>query len=109
MFIHFANLNADMPREMRCIASFLDIPINATKWDAILEHCSFDYLKANATPSVPLGGAFWDCGAQTFVHKGINGCLHDTLTEEECAVYEQRSISDLGSECAEWLITGNVQ
>ena len=109
LLIHFANLKADMPQEIRRIASFLDIPIDAVEWKAIVEHCSFDYMKANATPSVPLGGAFWDGGAQTFVHKGINGRWRDTLPTEECTTYEQRSISELGSECAQWLKTGNAQ
>jgi aryl sulfotransferase len=73
LFVHFANLKADMPGEIRRIAAFLEIPIREENWPAILEHCSFDYMKANATPSVPLGGAFWEGGAQTFVHKGTNG------------------------------------
>ena len=38
------------------IAAFLEIPIDESKWDAILEHCSFEYMKANAAKSVPLGG-----------------------------------------------------
>ncbi len=30
-------------------------------------------MKANATATVPLGGAFWDGEAQTFINKGVNG------------------------------------
>ena len=63
-------LKDDMPGEIRRIAAFLEIPIDEATWEAILEHCSFDYMKANATASVPLGGAFWDGGAETFIHKG---------------------------------------
>ena len=36
--IHFANLKADMPGEIRSIAEFLDIPIDESNWDAIVEH-----------------------------------------------------------------------
>ena len=57
-----------MPSEIRRLAEFLDISINDDKWDDILLHCSFDYMKANATRSVPPGGAFWDGGAKTFIH-----------------------------------------
>jgi aryl sulfotransferase len=67
--LHFENLKQDMPGEIRRIAEFLEIEIEETKWEAILEHCSFDYMKKNATKSVPLGGAFREGGAQTFVHK----------------------------------------
>ncbi len=104
--IHFANLKADMPGEIRSIAEFLDIPIDESNWDAIVEHCGFDYMKANATKSVPLGGAFWEGGAQTFVHKGNNGRWRDILTAEDSARYEAKVVAELGEDCARWLATG---
>lgn len=106
MLIHFATLKADMPGEIRRIADFLDISIDTATWDPILEHCSFAHMKANAAPSVPLGGAFWDGGAQTFMHKGTNGRWRDTLTADESAAYEQRALAELGPDCAAWLMTG---
>ncbi len=56
--LHFNELKADLPGQIRRIADFLEIPVDESRWPAILEHCSFDYMKANATKSVPLGGAF---------------------------------------------------
>ena len=97
-----------MPGEIRAIADFIDCSIDESKWEDILEHCSFDYMKANATASVPLGGAFWDGGAETFVHKGINGRWKDVLSEEECAKYEDMAIKELGEDCAGWLKTGQL-
>ena len=106
-FVHFSNLKRDMPGEIRKIAGFLEIPINESRWDAILEHCSFDWMKKNATRSVPLGGAFWDAGAEVFIHKGVNGRWMDTLTAEESAAYEARAEAELGADCARWLATGD--
>lgn len=106
LMIHFERLKADMPGEIRRIAEFIGTPIDESRWEAILEHCSFDYMKANATASVPLGGAFWDGGAETFVHKGVNGRWRDTLTPADSAAYEQKAIQELGPDCAEWLKTG---
>ena len=80
LFVHFANLKRDMPGQMRRIAEFLDIPIDETRWEETLEYCSFDWMKRNAPKSVPLGGAFWDAGAQVFINKGTNGRWTDTLT-----------------------------
>ena len=105
-FVHFANLKRDMAREIRAIATFLDIPIKESRWEAILTHCSFEWMKKNATKSVPLGGAFWDAGAEVFINKGVNGRWSDTLTPEEVAEYETRSRTELGDECAHWLATG---
>jgi aryl sulfotransferase len=108
MFVHFEKLKQDMPGEMRRIAGFLDIAINEDNWGAIVEHCSFDYMKANAAASVPLGGAFWDGGAETFVHKGTNGRWRDTLSADESARYEQQALDELGADCAEWLKSGSL-
>ena len=104
--VHFSELKADMPGMIRAIAEFLDILVDDAKWDDIVKHCSFDYMKANAAPSVPLGGAFWDGGAETFVHKGTNGRWRDELSAEDSAAYEQRATIELGAECADWLISG---
>jgi aryl sulfotransferase len=107
-FVHFANLKNNMPQEIRRIAAFLEIPIDESKWESILLHCSFDYMKANASKSVPLGGAFWDGGAETFIHKGENGRWRDTLREAEIQQYEQRAERELGIDCAGWLCRGDL-
>jgi aryl sulfotransferase len=104
--IHFAKLREDMPGEMRRIAAFLDIPIDESKWDAIVEHCTFDYMKNTTDKTVPDGGAFWKGGGKTFINKGTNGRWRDTLTDEDCANYEKEALEQLGEECAHWLATG---
>ncbi len=106
MLVHFSTLKADMPGEIRRIAAFLDIDVDESKWASILKHCSFNYMKAHATQSVPLGGAFWDGGAETFINKGTNGRWRDTLSQQESATYESRAIAELGEACARWLATG---
>jgi aryl sulfotransferase len=70
MFIHFSDLKKDMPSEIRKIAPFLEIEFNDENWPSILEYCSFEWMKHNATKSVPLAGAAWDGGAKIFINKG---------------------------------------
>ena len=106
LLLHFEHLKADMPGEIRRIADFLGVRIDPVKWPAILEHCSFDYMKAHPTRSVPLGGAFWDGGAATFIHKGINGRWRNELSERDCRLYEATARRELGEACAYWLATG---
>jgi aryl sulfotransferase len=108
MLVHYSSLKRDMPGEIRRIAAFLDIPIDESRWDTIVEYCSFAWMKANATKSVPLGGAFWDAGAQVFIHKGVNGRWKDTLSAEESAEYEARAENELGGEGARWIATGEL-
>lgn len=108
LFVHFETLKRDMEAQIRRIAAFLDIRVDTSRWDAILEYCSFDWMKANATKSVPLAGAFWDAGAQVFINKGVNGRWRDVLTPAEIAEYEARAVEELGGECARWLATGDM-
>jgi len=107
--VHFSSLKSDMAGEIRKLATFLEIPIDELRWDAIIEHCSFDYMKANATQTVPLGGIFWDGGAKTFIYKGQNGRWREVLSEEESNKYEALAVDKLGLECAQWLKTGDIQ
>lgn len=106
LMVHFADLKADMPGEIRRIAGFLDI--EPSNWNAVLDHCTFDYMKANAPACVPLGGAFWDGGAQTFIHKGVNGRWQGVLPEALSRQYEAKAEAELGADCAAWLKSGRL-
>lgn len=108
MFVHFANLKKDLPGEMKRIAKFLDVNIEEDRWPALIEHCSFDYMKAHAAMSAPLGGMLWEGGAETFINKGTNGRWHDLLTADDSRTYEARALKELGGDCAHWLTTGKL-
>jgi len=106
LLIHFAEMKRDMPDQMRRVAHFLDIPIDESRWEDIVEYCTFDWMKANATKSVPLGGAFWDAGAEVFINRGVNGRWSDVLSDAQNQAYEDRCVQELGSSCAHWVKTG---
>jgi len=63
-------------------------------------------MKAHAEKSAPLGGIFWDGGAQAFINKGTNGRWRDVLPAADSRAYEERAVKELGAECAHWLATG---
>lgn len=106
--IHFADLKSDLPGQIRDIAAFLDIDVAPDTMETILLHCSFDYMKENASDTVPLGGAFWDGGAKTFIHKGTNGRWRDQLDVEVSERYLARVERELGHDCARWLAQGSL-
>jgi aryl sulfotransferase len=105
-FVHFADLKRDMDGQMRGLARFLDIAVDEKKWPRILELCSFDWMKANGAKSVPLNGALWEGGAQSFINKGVNGRWQSTLSAAQSAEYEARAVKELGADCARWLKAG---
>lgn len=103
--LHFADLKADLEGEIRRIARFLEIDVDEAVMDRVMTHCSFEHMKATGT-AVPLGGAFWDGGAQTFIHKGTNGRWKDELPRDLSERYERIAIERLGPDCARWLDRG---
>jgi aryl sulfotransferase len=103
LLVHFAELKADLPGMIRKIAAFLDIAIDEAKFPGIVERCTFDWMKQNATATVPMGGVFWEGGAQTFIYKGENSRWTSVLSAEQSAAYEAAAAKELGSECAAWL------
>ena len=98
-----------MEGQVRKIAAFLDIPIDESKWADIVKHCSFDYMKENASLSTPLGGIFWEGGSKTFINKGTNGRWRDVLSKEESEKYEKLAVEKLGENFANWLATGDAK
>ncbi|MBI1239161.1 MAG: sulfotransferase domain-containing protein [Alphaproteobacteria bacterium] len=108
LFVHFADLKRDLPGEMRRIADFLDITVDDARWPQIVEHCTFDWMKANAPLVAPLGGALWEGGADSFIHKGTNGRWRDHLTADDIALYEQTALARLGRDAARWLAEGGA-
>lgn len=109
MFVHYNSLKADMPGQMRQVAEFLQIDVPDDRWESIIEYCSFDWMKQNATKSVPLDGAFWDAGAQVFINRGTNGRWCELLSAEDSSRYEAMAVEQLGEECAHWLATGQLE
>ena len=51
--LHFRQLKADLEGEIRRIADFLDIELDDDVWPRVFEHCSFEYMKANADEVAP--------------------------------------------------------
>ena len=108
LLVHFADLKADLPGGIARIADFLDVKLDAASMARVVEHCGFAYMKAHAGEMAPLGGIFWDGGADSFIHKGTNGRWRDTLTAADIVAYEARALAELGPDCAKWLAHGSV-
>jgi aryl sulfotransferase len=106
--VHFDNLKRDLPSEIRSLAEFLEISVDEANWDAVVEHCTFDWMKAHANQVAPGAGRSWEGGATTFFHRGENRRWTDTLTGAEIAEYENRARQELGEESAHWLATGEL-
>jgi aryl sulfotransferase len=104
MLLHYNQLKADLPGEIRRIAAFLDIAIDESRFPLIVGHCQFDYMKANAARVTgERMEKIFDGGAKSFINKGTNGRWQSVLTKDDCARYETLAKQKLGPECAAWL------
>lgn len=103
MLMHYSELKRDLKGSIERIAKFFEIPIREEKWPEILAHCDINYMRDHGDKTVPLGGAFWEGGARSFIYKGVNGRWRDVLDPELSAAYEAKARAVLGDECAAWL------
>ncbi len=103
--MHFADLKSDLDGEMRRIAEFLDIEVDAALWPAVVERCTFEGMRGRAEEIGDFSQMF-EGGAEGFLFKGTNGRWRDVLTDEEVAAYERRAAEALPEAAARWLEGG---
>jgi len=106
LLVHFNDLERDLEGEMRRIASFLGYDIAEDRWPVMIEHCTFDYMKAHADKAAPARGSYLKGGARQFIREGGSGGWRSALTADDSADYERIARAQLGEECANWLARG---
>ena len=108
LLLHFNDLKADLPGQMRRIAKFLDIALDPAKLPQMLEHCSLDYMRRTASQHSPIIDMLFQQGGATFFNKGTNGRWKDVLTAADLEKYDQLVRENLTPDCARWMATGEL-
>jgi len=106
LFVHYADLLADLEAEVRRIARFLEIEVPDRAWQVIVRNCSFAEMKAKGEWFAPNGGVPFKGGAQSFFHKGTNGRWRDILSADELRLYDAAASRELTPPCRTWLEQG---
>jgi aryl sulfotransferase len=106
LLLHYANLIADLPGEMRRLVEFLQIEVDEARLPSLVQRCDIDYMRSRA------GGdrmeTMFKEGAASFFNKGVNGRWKDVLSPEEIALCDEVAARRLTPDCAEWLRTGRM-
>lgn len=105
LLLHYQELKDDLRAQITRLANFLSIHPKSLRRDAIVEHCSFDYMSARAEKMAPFGGAHMS-SAKAFFHKGLKRDHRTELTPAQVERFDRVALENLGTECAHWLETG---
>ena len=108
LFVHYNNLRADLPGEMRRIGKFLEIEIDETRFPAMVESCAFESMRKAAAERAPMMNVVWEKGAYTFFNQGTNGRWRDVLSAADVQLYEETARANLTPDCAHWVATGEM-
>jgi aryl sulfotransferase len=102
LLVHYDDLQADLDRQMRAIATSLDIAIDEPTWPALVEAATFDHMQSHADDLVPdVGNIFKD--RSRFFRQGTSGAGLEVLSDEELARYHQRAADLAPPELRSWL------
>lgn len=107
LLLHYQQLKENLPGEIDRLARFFSIDPASLRMDAIVEHCSFDYMSARAEKMAPFGGAHMS-SAKAFFHKGLKRDHRTELTPAQVERFDRIALGKLGAECAHWLETGET-
>jgi aryl sulfotransferase len=107
LLVHYNDLKADLSREMRRIADFLDIAVPETLWSKAVDRCTFESMREQEQ-QVGTFDAF-EGGIKGFIFKGTNGRWRDVLSAEELSAYERRVAELLPPAAAAWMAEGRAK
>ncbi|MEY2431381.1 MAG: aryl sulfotransferase [Acidimicrobiaceae bacterium] len=101
---HYADLKADLEREMRRLASILNIQVPEEKWPRLVTAATFDRMRDRAeqlAPQVSVDG-FWNDSAR-FFNEGSSGQWRSLLNDDDVARYEARARSLAPPDLIDWV------
>ena len=108
LLVHFADLLADLEKEIRRIARFLEISPPPEAWPTIVHNCTFAEMKKHGEELMPMVKMILKGGGDSFFHKGTNGRWCDVLSADELRLYDVAATRELAPECRRWLENGHV-
>ncbi len=107
LLVHYNDLKKDLGQETRRIADFLDIALTNQQFEAVIERCTFDYMRDHPEMVGDFDMGF-EGGIKGFIFKGTNGRWREVLTEKELKRYQLKAEKLLSPEAMNWLECGRI-
>ena len=103
VFLHYDDLQTDLPGQMRALAAHLDIAVDEERWSALVRSATFGSMRRVADMMVPGGDRGHWHDAAAFFSRGTSGQWRDLLDEADLARYAARARSLASAGVVEWL------
>jgi hypothetical protein len=108
VLLHFSDLKADLPGQMRCLAARLGVKLPEELWHELVQAATFEEMRGRADDIVPNATeALWHDNAR-FFNTGANGQWRELLDEEDLRRYQVRVLELAPVELATWIHQGPV-
>jgi len=111
LFVHYADLLADLAGEIRRVADFFEIELPAAPSLQMLRRCTLAEMRVAAAGHGIVNAVLstlFTRGADSFFYEGRNGRWRGILSQEELALYDQAAERELTSDCRQWLENGRL-
>jgi hypothetical protein len=103
LILHYDDLKADLDGQMRTVAAQLGIPVDETRWPALVEAATFEHMRANADRIVPdATNRLWQDNRQ-FFNRGTSGQWRTLLDDAGVDRYFARVAELAPDDIARWL------
>lgn len=108
LLVHYNDLKADLPGEMRRVAEFLGIDVAPDLWSPLVEAAGFAAMRRDGEILMGNVAAAFRGGAARFFHKGTNDRWRGLYRDEDLALYEAKLRAELPPACARWVESGRL-
>jgi hypothetical protein len=106
---HYAEMQDDLPGQLRRLASILGVAIPDDRWDALVRAATFEEMKAKANVLAPdTTHKIWQDNALFFQRGGRSGRWREFMTDAELPRYRARIDALAAPDLVEWLHNGSL-
>lgn len=106
LFVHYNDLQRDLAGEVRRLAAFVGVEVDAEDVAALVAGASIEAMRQDAIDAGDGLAMMFRDGARGFFNQGTNGRWEGLLDDEELALYARTRDAVLPQNCATWLEQG---
>jgi len=103
---HYADLQADLPGQLRRLAEVLDIDLDESKVEELAAAASFTAMRDNAEMVAPNSDVQIWRSTTDFFHRGSNGQWREVFDDDMVRLYDERASALASPELLAWAQSG---